>query len=134
MKSTYLLSAAIAVALPTHAQTNSDADNVSGDMSGQITRQSVREILILGTDFDLQGDPETATEGVVYAQQLELRPVSRTAELLEFVPGMIATQHSGEGKANQYFVRGFNLDHGTDFAISVDKMPVNTPSHGHGQG
>ena len=50
------------------------------------------------------------------------------------MPGLIVTQHSGEGKANQYFLRGFNLDHGTDLAITVDGMPVNMPTHGHGQG
>ena len=58
----------------------------------------------------------------------------REGELLETVPGMIVTQHSGDGKANQYFVRGFNLDHGTDFQTSLDGMPVNMPSHAHGQG
>ncbi|MDO8910128.1 MAG: TonB-dependent receptor [Pseudohongiella sp.] len=93
-----------------------------------------QEILVFGSDFNLQGTPVSATEGTVFQKQLELRPISRTAELLEFVPGLIATQHSGEGKANQYFVRGFNLDHGTDFAIKLDHMPVNMPSHGHGQG
>ncbi|MDP3518911.1 MAG: TonB-dependent receptor [Pseudohongiella sp.] len=93
-----------------------------------------QEILIFGSNFNLQGTPVSASEGVVFEQQLQLRPISRTAELLEFVPGLIATQHSGEGKANQYFVRGFNLDHGTDFAIRLDRMPVNMPSHGHGQG
>ena len=58
----------------------------------------------------------------------------RRGELLETVPGMVVTQHSGDGKANQYFLRGFNLDHGTDFAFSVDGVPVNLPSHAHGQG
>ncbi len=66
--------------------------------------------------------------------ELNARPFSRVGEALEVVPGLIVTQHSGEGKANQYFLRGFNLDHGTDLAISVDGMPVNMPSHGHGQG
>ena len=61
-------------------------------------------------------------------------PFSRVGEALEVVPGLIVTQHSGEGKANQYFLRGFNLDHGTDLAIKVDGMPVNMPTHGHGQG
>ena len=61
-------------------------------------------------------------------------PFLRVGEALEIVPGLIVTQHSGEGKANQYFLRGFNLDHGTDLAISVDGMPVNMPTHGHGQG
>lgn len=59
---------------------------------------------------------------------------SRPAEALEIVPGLIVTQHSGDGKANQYFLRGFNLDHGTDFAIFVDDMPVNMRTHAHGQG
>jgi len=61
-------------------------------------------------------------------------PFSRPAEALEVVPGLIVTQHSGDGKANQYFLRGFNLDHGTDLAISVDGMPVNMRTHAHGQG
>ena len=61
-------------------------------------------------------------------------PPLRPGEVLEFVPGLIVTQHSGDGKANQYFLRGFNLDHGTDFATFVDGMPVNMPTHGHGQG
>jgi len=61
-------------------------------------------------------------------------PFTRPGEALEIVPGLIVTQHSGEGKANQYFLRGFNLDHGTDLAIKVDGMPVNMVTHGHGQG
>jgi len=77
---------------------------------------------------------ETASQGTVDQQQLVNRPLLRPAEVLESVPGVIATQHSGEGKANQYFLRGFNLDHGTDFAVSVDGVPVNLPTHGHGQG
>ncbi|MFM1897154.1 MAG: hypothetical protein RLZZ385_2228 [Pseudomonadota bacterium] len=99
-----------------------------------LTGNRIEEITVFGTQNALQGNPVTATEGVVMGRQLELRPVSRIGELLEFVPGLMATQHSGEGKANQYFLRGFNLDHGTDFAISVDGMPVNMPSHAHGQG
>ena len=72
--------------------------------------------------------------GTVVAEKIEQRPVGRAGEVLETVPGLIATQHSGEGKANQYFLRGVNLDHGTDFATYIDGMPVNLPSHGHGQG
>jgi outer membrane receptor protein involved in Fe transport len=60
--------------------------------------------------------------------------VTRPGEILEAVPGLIVTQHSGEGKANQYFLRGYNLDHGTDLAISVDDVPVNMRTHAHGQG
>ena len=81
---------------------------------------------------DLQ--PASASETIISGEELNSRPVSRVGEVLEAVPGLIVTQHSGEGKANQYFLRGFNLDHGTDLAISVDGMPVNMPTHGHGQG
>ncbi|MCZ7594563.1 MAG: TonB-dependent receptor [Hyphomicrobium sp.] len=80
------------------------------------------------------GVAQSASEGVVTATELAARPVYRTGELLESVPGLIVTQHSGEGKANQYFLRGFNLDHGTDLAITMDGMPVNMRTHGHGQG
>ncbi|MEC7119125.1 MAG: TonB-dependent receptor [Pseudomonadota bacterium] len=76
---------------------------------------------------------DTASQGTVDQQQLANRPLLRPAEVLETVPGVIATQHSGDGKANQYFLRGFNLDHGTDFAVSVDGVPINLPTHGHGQ-
>src|SRR4029078_4853394 len=55
-------------------------------------------------------------------------------DVLETVPGVVISQHSGQGKANQYYLRGFNLDHGTDLSITVDGMPVNIPTHGHGQG
>jgi outer membrane receptor protein involved in Fe transport len=75
-----------------------------------------------------------ASMGRASAEELMARPYLRRGELLEVVPGMIITQHSGGGKANQYFVRGFNLDHGTDFAVFLDAMPVNLRSHGHGQG
>src|SRR5438552_3929245 len=75
-----------------------------------------------------------ASEGVVTRERLDQRQVYRPGELLEATPGLIVTQHSGEGKANQYFLRGFNLDHGTDLAITLDGMPVNMRTHGHGQG
>lgn len=106
----------------------------SNSFAADASADAPQEILVFGSNFNLTGTPVTAAEGIVYDTQLELRPVSRTAELLEFVPGLIATQHSGEGKANQYFVRGFNLDHGTDFALRLDDMPINMPTHGHGQG
>jgi hypothetical protein len=82
----------------------------------------------------LVGDADAASQGVVDDEQLENRPLLRPAEVLEVIPGVVVTQHSGSGKANQYFLRGFNLDHGTDFSIHLDGMPVNLPSHGHGQG
>ena len=80
------------------------------------------------------GETVSATMGTVVAEQIAQRPISRAGEILETVPGLIATQHSGEGKANQYFLRGFNLDHGTDFASFIDGMPLNQVTHGHGQG
>jgi len=83
---------------------------------------------------NLVGIAQSASQGAITAAQLEGRPLMRDGEVLETVPGVIVTQHSGEGKANQYFLRGFNLDHGTDFATTVAGMPVNMPTHAHGQG
>jgi outer membrane receptor protein involved in Fe transport len=83
---------------------------------------------------DLVGTADAASVGTVTDKQLETRPLLRPAEVLETVPGVIITQHSGDGKANQYFLRGFNLDHGTDFAVTLAGMPVNMPTHAHGQG
>ncbi len=83
---------------------------------------------------NLVGIAQAASQGAITAEQLDERPLMRTGEVMETVPGMIVTQHSGEGKANQYFLRGFNLDHGTDFSNTVAGMPVNMPSHAHGQG
>jgi len=80
------------------------------------------------------GAADTASQGVVTQQRLQEFPTYRNAEALETVPGLVVTQHSGEGKANQYFLRGFNLDHGTDIGITLDGMPVNLRTHAHGQG
>ncbi|WP_295624499.1 TonB-dependent receptor [uncultured Nitrosomonas sp.] len=95
---------------------------------------TLKEMIIRANARELIGTANSATEGTVIKQQLDSRTVYRPGELLETVPGLIVTQHSGEGKANQYFLRGFNLDHGTDLRISVDGMLVNQRSHGHGQG
>jgi len=75
-----------------------------------------------------------ASAGDISQAQIQSEPLLRPAAILENVPGLIVTQHSGEGKANQYFLRAFNLDHGTDLALEVDDMPVNMPTHAHGQG
>ena len=83
---------------------------------------------------DLIGGADSANQGTVLKEQLDARTVYRPGELLETVPGLIVSQHSGEGKANQFYARGFNLDHGTDLRTSVDGMLVNQRSHGHGQG
>lgn len=80
------------------------------------------------------GSSDAASQGTVNASLISNRPALRTGEILEFVPGMIVSQHSGDGKANQYYLRGFNLDHGTDFATYVDGVPVNMRTHAHGQG
>jgi len=78
--------------------------------------------------------PSMASQTTATGEELNARPVTRPGEVLEAVPGLIVTQHSGEGKANQYFLRGYNLDHGTDLAITVDDVPVNMRTHAHGQG
>lgn len=95
---------------------------------------SIDEVIIYGKKQSLVGDTISASEGSISQSDLAARALLRTGEVLEAVPGLVATQHSGSGKANQYFLRGFNLDHGTDFATSIDSMPVNMRSHGHGQG
>ncbi|WP_257169464.1 TonB-dependent receptor [Bradyrhizobium sp. SRS-191] len=77
---------------------------------------------------------DMASETVVTGEEINARPATRPGEVLEAVPGLIVTQHSGEGKANQYFLRGYNLDHGTDLALFVDGVPVNMRTHAHGQG
>ena len=93
------------------------------------------KVEITGRHYDnAVGSSDAASQGVIRAELLKSRPALRPGEVLEFVPGVIVTQHSGDGKANQYFLRGFNLDHGTDFATSVNGLPVNMPTHGHGQG
>ena len=102
--------------------------------AGGIPTTVIDEVIVTGRLERLQGTPVSASQGVVTSEQLDLRPVLRAGELMEVVPGLIVTQHSGDGKANQFFLRGFNLDHGTDLATSVDGVPVNMPTHGHGQG
>ena len=91
-------------------------------------------INVQGREDSLVGIAESATQGTVGALEIEDRPILRSGEVLETIPGVIITQHAGGGKANQYFLRGFNLDHGTDIAISLDGMPLNLPSHAHGEG
>ncbi len=95
---------------------------------------TLQEVTVNSGQHDLTGIADSATEGTVTAKQLANRPLLRPAEALETVPGMVVTQHSGDGKANQYFLRGFNLDHGSDFATRIAGMPVNMASHAHGQG
>lgn len=111
-----------------HAQTTALPEiEVTADLAGGRPGQGQ----IGGGSFER---PESSSERTITGERLLERPIMRPAEVLEAAPGLIITQHSGEGKANQYFLRGFNLDHGADLAINVDGMPVNMPTHGHGQG
>jgi hypothetical protein len=91
-------------------------------------------INVQGREDELVGIAESGTQGTVGAKEIQDRPILRSGEVLETVPGLIITQHAGGGKANQYYLRGFNLDHGTDIAIFLDDMPLNLPSHAHGEG
>ena len=95
---------------------------------------SFGEVDVKGHYDNAIGTSDAASQGVVGPELLRSRAVLRPADILEYIPGMVVTQHSGDGKANQYFLRGMNLDHGTDFATSVNGVPVNMPSHAHGQG
>jgi len=95
---------------------------------------TLNEITVTAQRLELLGTASTASEGVVDDQELQLAPQYRPGQLLETVPGLIVTLHSGEGKANQYLLRGYNLDHGTDLETYVDGMPINQPTHAHGQG
>src|SRR5208282_3912319 len=94
----------------------------------------LQEITVTAKRLEFLGTASTASEGVVDDQELQLTPQYRPGQLLETVPGLIVTLHSGEGKANQYLMRGYNLDHGTDLETYVDGMPINQPTHAHGQG
>lgn len=94
----------------------------------------VEELIVFGRSQEVIGTADQASEGIVAYDDIRLPPLLRIGELAEAVPGMVATQHSGTGKANQYFLRGFNLDHGTDFSAFVDGVPINMRTHGHGQG
>jgi hypothetical protein len=95
---------------------------------------ALEELTVTAERLGLLGTASTASEGVVADEELQSAPVYRPGQLLETVPGLIVTLHSGEGKANQYLMRGYNLDHGTDLETTVDGMPINQPTHAHGQG
>jgi hypothetical protein len=104
------------------------------DTEGEHELRFYDEVEVADRADDLVGIAASANQGTTGKRDLEKRPKLRAGDLVETVPGAVATQHSGGGKANQYFLRGFNLDHGTDFAVSVAGTPVNLPTHGHGQG
>src|SRR5579862_1878028 len=124
----------IGVVLATSSELLAQSDSTRSPVRDTTSTRGLGAVTVTGRIDDLGGTATTASEGRVGAADLRLRPLAREGELLESVPGMIVTQHSGDGKANQYFVRGFNLDHGTDFQTVLEGMPVNMPSHAHGQG
>ncbi len=128
-----LCTASLVAARPFQASAQELEDSIA--TSGAVlTSDTLVTVVVTGKAENLLGEAPSASKGQSSAEELAERPLLRRGELLEVVPGLILTQHSGGGKANQYFLRGFNLDHGTDFAIFVDAMPVNQRSHGHGQG
>ena len=94
----------------------------------------VDQVYVFGKRLEGVGASAAASEGAVSFAKFEDRPLLRPGELVEVIPGMAATQHSGNTKANQYFLRGFNLDHGTDFSVRFDGVPLNLRTHAHGQG
>jgi hypothetical protein len=96
--------------------------------------KTLPSVTVVGHYSNGVGTSDAASQGVILGQLLQDIPLLRPAEVLEAIPGLVVTQHSGDGKANQYFLRGYNLDHGTDFASSVDGVPVNMPTNAHGQG
>src|SRR5881398_387344 len=94
----------------------------------------IQRVLVEGSRASQLGIVDAASAGSVSQKELEMRTAYRPGEVLEATPGLVVSQHSGEGKANQFYLRGFNLDHGTDLRTTIDGMPVNQRSHAHGQG
>lgn len=132
-KSSLALAVSLVLSTAAYADELAPADAAAPDAS---TKSSavLNEVIVFGRGEELIGKADAASEGTVGGTDLLVRPMLRTADLLEAVPGLIAAQHSGSGKANQYFLRGFNLDHGTDFTTYIDDVPWNLRTHGHGQG
>ncbi len=96
--------------------------------------REIGRVITVGRKANLVGTAAAASQGTISQEQIATRPVLRPGEILEAVPGLVISQHSGEGKANQYYLRGFQLDHGTDLESTVAGIPINMPSHAHGQG
>jgi hypothetical protein len=129
----FLLSMCIEAALAQPgANTPTEGDTAQPTQVNAVTTLPV--VTVKGHYDNGVGTSDTASQGVVRGELLQDIPLLRPGEALETVPGMVVTQHSGDGKANQYFLRGYNLDHGTDFATTVDWVPVNMPTNAHGQG
>jgi hypothetical protein len=110
------------------------SESAVAETASDTANSPMEEVTVTAKRLELLGTAQTASEGVVTDEELQLTPAYRPGQFLETVPGLIVTLHSGEGKANQYLLRGYNLDHGTDLETYVDGMPVNQPTHAHGQG
>ncbi len=130
--STLLMGIACSSAQAEQALVTDSSSDAAGTRNS--ASSSLQEITVTAQRLELLGTASTASEGVVDDEELQLTPEIRPGQLLETVPGLIATTHSGEGKANQYLMRGYNLDHGTDLETYLDGMPINQPTHAHGQG
>ena len=102
--------------------------------SGVLVADATQRVEVTSHYDNAVGSTDAASQGTVRGERLTDLPLLRPGEVLETVPGLVVTQHSGDGKANQYFLRGYNLDHGTDFATFVDDVPANMPTNAHGQG
>lgn len=122
---------------PLHAQQRDSIRSAAKDSVATDTARTPQTLSLVQVSarphYEL-GIAQTASQGRIARSTIARRPLSREGELLETVPGMILTQHSGDGKSNQMFVRGFNLDHGTDFQTRIESMPLNIPTHAHGHG
>ncbi len=116
------LAAAVALTLASATAGGQQAQPRAAQPAAQ-PDDALEEIVVFGRSLELVGRAQAASEGTVAGADLLVRPMLKVAELLEAVPGMVAVQHSGSGKANQYFLRGFNLDHGTDFTTMLDGVP-----------
>jgi outer membrane receptor protein involved in Fe transport len=119
---------------PTAPPAQQPAPTPTAPPAGQEPSTVVSSVVVTASRVNLLGQAVTASQGSVTQKEIDLRPIYRPGQLLETTPGLVVTAHSGEGKANQYLVRGFNLDHGTDIANFIDDMPINRPSNAHGQG
>ncbi len=106
---------------------------VAGETRGLTTALATTSLDLAEVTVSQPRDPNQTLAAISHIDQT-LRPINSAQDLLRLVPGLFIAQHAGGGKAEQIFVRGFDADHGTDFAVSIDGLPVNMVSHAHGQG
>jgi outer membrane receptor protein involved in Fe transport len=131
-----LVALAGAAGAQTSAVTPAASPSADSSQSTPVPDNTVEleEVEVAAQRQNLIGTATTASQGVVNGEEIQLTPIYRPGQILETISGLTVTSHSGEGKANQYLLRGYNLDHGTDLETYVDAMPINQPTHAHGQG